>query len=761
MINRKRASVLLLVLLVICSALLGLVQNWAATTVPSWLPPYLRYVWHVFAGLLALTVVLAIVQFKIDKSEDTTGVGRASGPNRHNRAQMLQRVRYDWISGVLEQSLYQAGRIDLEFEHRPGAVSNPMNRGPHASSRSPQPLPRRMGVTDIFDIHASGLLVLGAPGAGKTTLLLELARDLVQRAEADETHPVPMVFHLASWALHRKPLTDWLAEELEKGDYLQRRVAERWIAEDQILPLLDGFDEVPADHREACVERINEFRQQHGLLPIAVCSRIADYESLSARLRLPSAIFVRPLTRPQVQDYLRRGRAPSVALLEALEKDPGLWDLLDTPLMLSIAVLAYGDRPATAEPEAKPEGDARHRLFARYVDTMFRRQAAGSRYSREQTIRWLAWLASSTARLNQGLFHLESLDRNWLPSSVQRRSLTLVYFVVPALAAGSLSVSVLGLMPAVVLGLAFGFSTWIGSSREDPAPVERVQATKPALSLVFVGGITFALSAGSVFGTISGPAAGLVFGVGYGLVALVGIGPGAWVVDWLLGSVKPARQVSLTQEGLLAVLGPGTLAGVVMGLLAALLIGRDAGVVTGLWIGLGCTSVWPYLWLEHEPAVTARIHPNEGTRRSARTALVSGLLFGMIVGVSFGAVKCLAVVWNAGLFEEPGVDLLSRFTLAWSLSSETLAGGALWSGLFFATIAAWWTGAGFCLRHFIVRFFLWRSGCAPWDYVNFLDYARDRLFLRRVGGGYLFAHRLLLDYFASLDPPASPTSPSV
>ncbi len=636
-----------------------------------------------------------------------------------------------------------------------------MDRGQHAATRSPQMLSRRMGVTEIFDMHASGLLVLGAPGAGKTTLLLELARDLVQRAEADETHPVPMVFHLASWALDGKPLADWLAEELEKSDYLQRRVAERWIAEDQILPLLDGFDEVPAKHREACVERINEFRQQHGLLPIAVCSRIADYESLSARLRLPSAIFVRPLTRPQVQDYLLRGRQPSVALLEALEKDPGLWDLLDTPLMLNIAALAYGDCPATAEPEAKPECDARHRLFARYVDTMFRRQAARSRYSRDQTIRWLAWLASSMARLNQGLFHLESLDRSWLPSSAQRRLLRLVFSLVAALTVASVTVSVLGLMLAAAVGLVFGLSTWIVSSRKGPAPVERVQATKPALSLVFVGGIAFALSAGSVFGTISGPAAGLVFGAGYGLVALVGIGPAAWVVDWLLGSVKPARQVSLSQEGLLAVLGPGTLAGVVTGLLAALLIGRDAGVVTGLWIGLVFTSLWPYLGLEHTPAVTARTRPNEGTRRSARAALVSWMLFGMMASITVGALRCLEVGWNAGLFEEPGLDLLSRLTLAWLLSSHALAGGTLWFGLFVGTLASWSTGASFCLRHFTVRFLLWRSGCAPWNYVRFLDYATDRLFLRRVGGGYMFVHRLLLDYFASLDRPTGPTSPSV
>ena len=35
---------------------------------------------------------------------------------------------------------------------------------------------------------------------------------------------------------------------------------------------------------------------------------------------------------------------------------------------------------------------------------------------------------------------------------------------------------------------------------------------------------------------------------------------------------------------------------------------------------------------------------------------------------------------------------------------------------------------------------------------GFLDYAAERVFLRKVGGGYIFTHRLLMEYFASLEP---------
>jgi hypothetical protein len=36
------------------------------------------------------------------------------------------------------------------------------------------------------------------------------------------------------------------------------------------------------------------------------------------------------------------------------------------------------------------------------------------------------------------------------------------------------------------------------------------------------------------------------------------------------------------------------------------------------------------------------------------------------------------------------------------------------------------------------------------DLIPFLDYCAERIFLRKVGGGYIFVHRLLMEHFASL-----------
>ncbi|PSO79721.1 MAG: NACHT domain-containing protein, partial [Cyanobacteria bacterium QS_5_48_63] len=54
-----------------------------------------------------------------------------------------------------------------------------------------------------------------------------------------------------------------------------------------------------------------------------------------------------------------------------------------------------------------------------------------------------------------------------------------------------------------------------------------------------------------------------------------------------------------------------------------------------------------------------------------------------------------------------------------------------------------------CIQHFVLRALLWRQGVVPWNYARFLDYATERCFLQKVGGGYIFVHRLLLEHFAA------------
>ena len=73
-----------------------------------------------------------------------------------------------------------------------------------------------------------------------------------------------------------------------------------------------------------------------------------------------------------------------------------------------------------------------------------------------------------------------------------------------------------------------------------------------------------------------------------------------------------------------------------------------------------------------------------------------------------------------------------------------------WVGIFLALE----NGGYFLLNHYATRLLLRLRRLFPWNVVRFLDAAAERIFLRKVGGGYIFVHRTLLEYFAGLRAPA-------
>jgi hypothetical protein len=155
--------------------------------------------------------------------------------------------------------------------------------------------------------------------------------------------------------------------------------------------------------------------------------------------------------------------------------------------------------------------------------------------------------------------------------------------------------------------------------------------------------------------------------------------------------------------------GAGWRAGMSVGLITAL----AAGLIGGLVNGLSTSQL-----------LTSQVIPNQGTWRSARNALFVGLVVGLVVGVAAEPLSRLLVDYRA-------VGLLYGFV------------AGLVAALFFGGMAS--------LQHLLLRVLLVQGGFAPGRYIDFLDYTVECLFLRKIGGGYIFVHRLLLDHFAALE----------
>jgi eukaryotic-like serine/threonine-protein kinase len=664
---------------------------------------------------------------------------------QRNRRAMLTKVKTIWIDGLLEQSLAKELRIALDLTTQPDAVNLPLNALVQELHHLPRALPAGTPIIEVFEQMGGALLILGAPGAGKTTLLLELARDLIACAEQDEGHPIPVVFNLSTWATKRPLLKDWLVEELNLRYDVPRKVAQAWVNTDALLPLLDGLDEVAVEHRGDCVGAINTYRQEHGLVPLTVCSRVKDYEALATKLRLQGAAAVQPLTPPQVDAYFEQAGEQLAGVQAAQWDDVELGELLDTPLMLSIAALAYAGK-SVAEVQAAGTPDARRgHLFDTYIAEMFQRRSKATRYPQPQTRRWLSWLARQMARQGQTIFLIERLQPEWLSSRAARHwysvldrgSIVLVVGLVYALVYALVGVLASGLAGGVGGGLVFGLVFGLGASlfggRSDIDTLQQRSIARVVLDALQGGlgfGLVVGLGFGLGFGLVVGLLVGLVGGLGGGLGGILTGPPGLHsrrviIIERLHWSWRTALQA------MMAGLVYGLVYGMVVGLVYGLVVGLGVGLVVGLGGGLGGGLVGGL----RSGAISAAMRPNQGIGRSARSALVGGLGCGLGCGLIVGQVYWLVGELIGGL----GGGLVYALVVGLVVG----LGGGLCGGFAFGGYA--------CQSHFILRFVLSGNGSLPLRLVPFLDYCAERIFLRKVGGGYIFVHRLLMEHFAELE----------
>lgn len=322
--------------------------------------------------LTLLTLLVGIAGLWLQRRRSRTQPDTPQPGAGRDRQAMLAKIQANWIKPWLESDLYQKARVELKLTGRDDAVQTRIRRYNQTGGDHDAEIPSDKPIEAIFDEAAGQLLILGDPGTGKSTKLIELAQALLKSAAAAPTKPIPVILNLSSWTEWTKkakqaPLGEWIPSELVRLYGVSRPRAKQWVEGEEIVPLLDGLDEVAAEHRAACVEAINTCRRQRGLQPMAVCCRREEYRKLPAPLDLEGGIEVEPLRRVEVETYLDKHGSKLQRVREALRDDPQLWDLMNTPLMLTVLFLASGVEGA----EARSEPDPRRRLYLRFVSKMF------------------------------------------------------------------------------------------------------------------------------------------------------------------------------------------------------------------------------------------------------------------------------------------------------------------------------------------------------------------------------------------------------
>jgi eukaryotic-like serine/threonine-protein kinase len=731
---------------------------------------------------------------------------------RYELGVLQKSVETTWIKAMLEESVYDAALLELGIEARQKAVEPSWHMVIDGPDQSRLIIPRGKKVKEIFNEANRFLLILGEPGSGKTTTLAQLARDLIAEIDPAFTQPVPVIFNLSTWTNKQQPLSDWLVVELNSRYRVPKKDGQRWLSERRILPLLDGLDEVKAENRAACVEKINQLAVNN-LQGLVVCSRDKDYTDLNVHLAFDRAIYLQPLTHEQVDEYLDLAGDKLASLRRALAADETLRNLAQSPLILSIMSLAYQNASAEAlsDPALATNKARRKHLFDTYVSQMFKRKGDAPPFEHEKSKRRLAWLARNMQRHNQQVFLIESLQPSWLNAWHWQW----LYFFASRLV-GSLLVGLsLGFFAGprnqpsswwfgmLTAGFFAGFSVsfvdvfrsgWL-RKREETRKSPRVWWS--IINIVAIGliaGLIYSLIYGLVYGMFLGRNGGFIFGLVFEggdpfnswlievvIYALITGLMGALVFGLIFG-LRGSRQtlendiqtveelrwawpkalkgglmggliagtmgglIALPVNGLIGGLIGGVVGGLISGLIGALTIGLIGALTSALIFGLigGLIGIF-FGGFSREIAESKSI-PNQGIWLSIRSAIIGGLIFGLIIGL-IGESLAMSAGLTFGLIYWLTYGLPPEL-ISW-LINWLVAGVSL--GLMGGLIGALWYGGIDVVQHYILRLLLVIQGHTPGNYARFLDYAVDRIFLQKVGGGYRFIHRLLLEHFADID----------
>jgi hypothetical protein len=338
---------------------------------------------------------------------------------------------------------------------------------------------------------AGRLLILGKPGAGKTTTYLELANELLDIAESDLKQPLPILFNLSSWKDNEQSIADWVVAEAKSKYGVSVEIAQNLLKRKQLLPMLDGLDELEPHRQEPCVLAINQWMaSEHRPRFVVVCSRSEEYDSYNANFQLNAAIYLQPLSDEQLTEYFQIISQPD--LWQKLQQDSELLEILRTPLFLSITLLARRQITLSEWEQLVTTDERKTYLLSAYVRQMLVRDIENWYYKAKpmptaaQTRHWLSWLAQ---QMTKDEFLIEGLQ----PTNLENRTQQKIYWIF-GLIFGLSEGLVVGLIVGLVVGLIVGL---VGG---------------------LIWGLIWGRTVGLIFGLIFGLVGGLIWGLTVGLI---------------------------------------------------------------------------------------------------------------------------------------------------------------------------------------------------------------------------------------------------
>lgn len=662
---------------------------------------------------------------------------RGAKSEQRDLSELGNRVHNAWIVGVLDiadTAILPRLCVEVEFTSPPGTLVPPRRARENLSAPT---------MYELFKKSSHAMLILGAPGSGKTHTALELVHHWLRLADEDLNIPIPVVLSLSSWHSEQRDISTWIVDELNRRYAIPRKMGRRWLAKHDIGLVLDGLDELRQGDRPRCVAEINRFREADGLNRLVVISRVDAFKELGVQLSVGAVVTLQAPSLQDVEAHVATLHSEGAESLRAAIKNTDwIRELATNPLMLGLMLQVHASSLAkTSSTPNDTVEDARARVLEAYVDRMFERRPSG--LPRIRVNRVLTWLASRMSAYEQSEFLVEWLQPRWLDRSERR-----AYDALWAAAQGALQA--LAITPITVWAGYFAVNDWL----EWGAPVALAVAIGGVRGLLALMGVKSAFLQVCVCGLVAGAVATALFACAADPFWALLAGPAATFVMVLvmLLTVRRARHVDVEIEPVgavkwswsaavraaaMAIVGCAFFSGGVCYVVESLTVRNFIPwfATTGALFVPGCAILAGW-----QPPQLLDIQSNRALFRSASTyaiAVLSSVLTGL------GLFSLYISQNHRTPHMETGVVRVVLSGLG-----VGLALGLRWGGTPF-------------VQHVLLRFVLAAKGTAPWRFTPVLDQAVTLALLRRVGNGYIFVHRTLLEHFARRSAPTlAPTSTS-
>ncbi|MEU5699736.1 NACHT domain-containing protein [Streptomyces aurantiacus] len=354
-----------------------------------------------------VSAVVAVCTFAVDlvRGAGPEETGPADPPEdvrRRAAAALADAVRVQWSAEARRLRLRDPEPLAVRWE----PVGPPFaDRAPGVPVPAPRDEDQRPAwIIDAFKAVRSGRwVVLGEPGAGKSVMAVRFVLGMLEARQ--QGGPVPVLFALAGWDPGASTLRGWLADRLAK-DYGSlaatvgdgRTLAQELLDAGLVLPVLDGFDEIPPGAYESALYALNS--ELDPGQPVLLTSRTAAWADAVERGGVPTGVEVvrlRPLDSATVRAYLTRTARSGAAWAPVLDDPPPpLTEALRSPLTVTLARTVYED--PSRDPAELTDSDrfptaerVEEHLLDAFVPTAF--AGPGGRWHPQAAHRWLGRIA--------------------------------------------------------------------------------------------------------------------------------------------------------------------------------------------------------------------------------------------------------------------------------------------------------------------------------------------------------------------------------